>query len=220
MIKILDEKEVYQGYLKVTEATIEHDQNGTKTIFENSKVTNADGVAALLWNNETKKFIFVQQYRYPINNHEDGNQIIEIPAGKIDHQETPLEAIKREIKEETGYDPKDIEEIMEFYPSPGCLTERVYLFLCIVNNSDKTEKGGGLISDGEFIKTIEIPLQNIYDILDQGGIRDAKTIIAIQEFRIKHQMTLIDHLNDSIKALKEQVTNLETKLVVLTKNGF
>ena len=150
----------------------------------------------------------------------DGNHIIVIPAGKIDEHETPLEAITREIREETGYNATDIEEIMEFYPSPGCLSEKVFLFMGIVNNSDKIDIGGGLKKEGEFIKILEISVEKVYEIIDLGGIRDAKTIIAIQEFRIKHQISMLEKSYDSIKTLEEKVSNLETKLVVLKNSSI
>ncbi len=77
---------------------------------------------------EDKKIIFVEQYR-----HAAGIVTLEIPGGNIDRhiQEKPEAAVLRELKEETGYEPKRIEELPMHYPNPALLNNKLYSFLAL-----------------------------------------------------------------------------------------
>ena len=71
------------------------------------------------------KFILEKQYRYAFN-----EEIIEIPAGKLEKDEIPLEAAKRELLEETGYRPLEMIHLGDMYPTCGYSTEIIHLFYC------------------------------------------------------------------------------------------
>ena len=71
------------------------------------------------------KFIFEKQYRYALN-----EEIIEMPAGKLEEGEIPLEAAKRELLEETGYRPLEMIHLGDSYPTPGYSTEVIHLYYC------------------------------------------------------------------------------------------
>jgi len=212
--KILKEELLFDGFLKIKKVDLEY-QHGKESVFvENTKMQKKDAVAILVWNKDIKKFIFVKQYRYPIVDREEDN-ILEIPAGTIEEKEFPEKTAIREVEEEIGYKSKDIEKIMEFYTSSGCSTEKVHLFMCIVSNEDKISNGGGLKKEGEVVEIIELSIDEVYNQLDLTLIKDAKTIIALQEFKIRHLNSIIemgkDEFNNSLKKIKD----LETKNVLL-----
>lgn len=146
-----------------------------------------DAVAVLVHNRDTDEIIFTEQFRYPTFNYSIEHQndknngwLVELPAGMIDKGETPEDAARREILEETGYQIHDLTHIHTFYLSPGTSGERIFLYYAEVRNKDKQNDGGGLAEEGEFITLINISLSKTIDALNSGGIRDSKTIIGLQ----------------------------------------
>lgn len=176
--KILNTEIKYEGFknFKIKELTIE---NGDKK-FKREIFDRGNGVGALVYNTETKKFLFVEQYRA------GGSGIfVEIVAGGIDENEKPEDAIRREIIEELGYKVDKMTHITDFYVSPGANTEITALFY--VEVSEKISNGGGI--DDENIKTIEVEDIGLngnlfFEISTDGELKmpykliDAKSIIA------------------------------------------
>ena len=107
-------------------------------------------------------------------------QLIEAIAGMIDSGETPEEAARREVEEETGLSISALQHITTFYPSPGGSSELIFLYYSEVSgeptNRDNT---GGIISEGEDILSLEISLEEALKKTRSGEIMDAKTIIGI-----------------------------------------
>jgi ADP-ribose pyrophosphatase len=129
--------------------------------------------------------LLVNQFKYP--SYEKGpGWITEVVAGMIDKGETPEEAIRREIQEETGYRADSVEHISTFYVSPGGSSERIILYYATVSGVGRRSKSGGLASENEDIKLIELPLADAFDQLRRGEIADAKTIIALMWFEARH----------------------------------
>ena len=119
--KTLKSEKIYDGAiinLRRDKVTV---QGGTsyREIIEH----NGGAVIAAL--TEDRRLVMVRQYRKPAD-----KVMLEVPAGKIDPGEMPLEAAVRELKEETGYTASKVEFLTEFYPSVGYSEERLYLYLC------------------------------------------------------------------------------------------
>jgi ADP-ribose pyrophosphatase len=116
------------------------------------------------------KIILIRQFRFPI-----GKEIWEIPAGKLDRGEKPEIGAKRELKEETGYEAKELKKIGEFYLSPGYSTEYMYLFL-----AKGLKKGEQSLDKGEKIKEVKIfSRKEVLKMIKSRKIVDAKTILAL-----------------------------------------
>ena len=113
--------------------------------------------------------ICVRQYRYPF--HED---LLEIPAGKLDSpEEDPNDAVRRELREETGAVAKKIIYLGKYYPSPAILDECIYMYLATGLDFGDTE-----FDDDEFIESVRVPLSKLVELTLDGKIRDGKTQIA------------------------------------------
>ena len=148
-----------------------------RLIFE-----RGDAVAALIVNTDTQKVLMTYQFRCPTLEKGPG-WLHEVVAGMIDAHEQPEEAIKREIHEEIGYQINELTPIANFYVSPGGSSERIYLYYAEVRNEDRVSAGGGLASEHEDIELVEVSLDQLWDVLKRGEIRDAKTLIAVQWLR-------------------------------------
>ncbi len=113
--------------------------------------------------------LMVKQYRYAV-----ARALLEIPAGKIEPGEKPLECARRELEEETGYRASAWREMYSFYTSPGFCTEKIYLFMA----ADLTLAGQKLDRD-EFIDVVKVPLPEALQMAARGELVDAKTIVGL-----------------------------------------
>lgn len=147
-----DFKKVYNGWLKVYNSV--RPVRGRDFTFE--YIIKRPAVGALIYNSLTDKFIFVKQYRPGC-----GRDIIEIPAGVIEEGQSPIEAIEREVLEETGYKCDKIEFITSGAVSPGYTTETLFLYYIEVSN--KIGMGGGLEDENEEIEVIEMTKSQFLD---------------------------------------------------------
>lgn len=163
--KTLKSEKIYKGAiinLRRDKVTV---QGGTsyREIIEH----NGGAVIAAL--TEDKKLVMVRQYRKPAD-----KVMLEVPAGKIDPGEKPLEAAVRELKEETGYTAEKVEFLTQFYPSVGYSEEVLYLYLCTGLIPGETN-----FDENEAIDIEEVELDRLFKMAMSGEIDDAKTLIAI-----------------------------------------
>ncbi|MDD5127657.1 MAG: NUDIX hydrolase [Dehalococcoidales bacterium] len=103
-----------------------------------------------------------------------GKELLEIPAGGIDPGEDPETAVKREMREETGYFPQKVTRLGGFYASPGYSTEYLYLFLA----TDLTPSQL-FAEDTDEIELVRVPVSKIRRLILSGEIDDAKSIAGL-----------------------------------------
>jgi ADP-ribose pyrophosphatase len=137
-----------------------------------------DSVAAVVLNEDTQRILLTNQIKYPTFEKGPG-WISEIVAGVVERDELPEQAIRREILEELGYRARDLTYVSTFYVSPGGTSERIILYSTRVRNADKVQAGGGLDSEDEDIKLVEIPLNDLNNVLQREEIQDAKTLVGL-----------------------------------------
>ena len=186
-VEVKEKRRVLNDFFKVDEAHISFEKfDGTMSpVVRRLKFERGDSVAALLHHTGRDTAILVNQFKYP--SYEKGpGWITEVVAGMIDQGETPEAAIHREIREETGYEADRIEHISTFYVSPGGSSERIVLYYVAVSGTGPSDMYGGLASENEDIKLIEIPVTDAFGQLRQGEIADAKTIIALMWLQAKY----------------------------------
>jgi len=139
-----------------------------------------NGAAILLFNTSQKTVILTRQFRIPsfINGNPSG-MLIEACAGLLD-KDNPEDCIRRETEEETGYQIKEVRKIFEAYMSPGSVTEILYFFVAEYTPSMKIHAGGGLETEHENIEVMELDFEKACLMVEQGEIKDAKTIMLLQ----------------------------------------
>ena len=164
--KTVESKVVYQGKvlsLRLDDVTLPNGKSSKREVVE-----HAGAVTVVAVTNE-QKVLLVKQYRYPV-----GEVLLELPAGGLNQGEAPLKCAKRELKEETGWEATDWEELPTFYTTPGFTNEKMYLFLA----KNLTYTGQNLDED-EFIQVVSVPLDETLNMIQRGEIRDAKSIVGI-----------------------------------------
>ena len=123
-------------------------------------------VAALT---ENEELLFVRQFRYPYM-----QELLELPAGKLEPGEDPFEAMRREQREETGTFADEYTYLGEIYPSPGYCGEILRLWACRISGTCEMD-----LDEDEFLEVLKIPLEDAYQMALRGELSDAKTQIGV-----------------------------------------
>ena len=163
-MKLISSKEVYRcGLFSVTE---DHATDGKGYKIHRSIVRHA-GSAVMMAVDARKRVLLVRQYRLPA-----GMAMWELPAGRLDPGENPLQAAKRELAEETGYRARKWTRLVSFYASPGFVGEKMTIYLA----TDLVE-GEAQPMDDERIECRWFSGAEIDRMLRSGKIADGKTMI-------------------------------------------
>lgn len=164
-------KEVYHSdFLTIVEDTVMTSENiQTKRI-----VVRHSGASAILPITKDKKIVLVKQFRYPI-----GKITIEVPAGKLEHNEDPLLCAKRECEEEAHVKPKTIDHVMSIHNCLGYSDEVIHLY--IGYHCEEVKKPLDKDMD-EFFEIGYYTKKEVQALLKNKIITDAKTIILLQHY--------------------------------------
>lgn len=138
------------------------------------------GATILLHNTDHRTVLLTRQFRLPayVNGHPDG-MLLETAAGLLDG-DSPHEAIRREAAEETGHVIGTPEHVFDVYMSPGSVTERLHFYAARYDPADNPTGRTGIAAEGEDITTVELPFADALDMVRNGTIADAKTIMLLQ----------------------------------------
>ncbi|MDR1964884.1 MAG: NUDIX hydrolase, partial [Planctomycetaceae bacterium] len=115
------------------------------------------------------RLVLIRQQRVAVD-----ETLIELPAGTLEPNEQPLSTARRELIEETGYTAKTMTLIMTFFASPGFVREEMQLF-----KATDLIPGPTAMEDGEKIETLIVDLPQALQMITDGQIKDAKTIIGL-----------------------------------------
>lgn len=127
------------------------------------------GAAIILPLFEDGSVLLERQFRYPLGQH-----FYELPAGKLEAGEPPLETAKRELLEETGYTAGEWRELARVHPCIGYSNEQIDFFV-----ARKLEFKGARLDEGEFLETLRMPLVEAIDWIRRGRISDTKTMMGL-----------------------------------------
>ncbi len=163
--KTLSSKEVYKG--RIFEVLNDEVELSDGLIRPREVVVHPGGVVIVAQKDSC--VLLVKQYRYPVHSAQ-----YELPAGKLEKNEEPFGAAKRELLEETGYLAKNWESLGFIYTSPGICTEKLYLY-----KADGLYYEGPKPDEGEIIDCFEFELDQILKMVKNGEINDSKTICGL-----------------------------------------
>lgn len=188
-VELIEQRTVYGGFVRLQEARLRHERfDGTMSDeLTRLNVDRSDSAAAIALDAATATVILTEQFRYPAHMRDDG-WMLELPAGSVDTDEHPAEAMKRELTEELGYRVNELRHISTFYATPGASSERIWLYLVQVRESDRVADGGGLAEDGEDIRSVRLPVADIAGAIAQGRVKDAKTLVGLLWLAAHHAL--------------------------------
>jgi ADP-ribose pyrophosphatase len=163
--EFLDSKQIFSG--RVFDVTVDTVREGDKTYVR--EVVHHPGSAVIVPAFNDGEIAMVRQYRHPAVRY-----LLELPAGTLNEKERPEEGAARELEEELGLVAGKMEKLCEFFVSPGFCSEKMWLYLA----TDLTETAQRL-EDDEAIEVVRLPLARALQMITDGEIDDAKTIIGL-----------------------------------------
>jgi 8-oxo-dGTP pyrophosphatase MutT (NUDIX family) len=159
-------RNVYRG--KVLTLNVESVKLPNGTVAE-LEIAHHPGGAVVVAVDADDRVCLLRQFR-----HAAGGWITELPAGKIDNREPPLECAQRELAEEAGVKARQWDSLGQFFSSPGVLTEVIHVFLARV-----LSPCGAAPEEHEVFETRWIPLTEAAAQAADGRLQDAKTITGL-----------------------------------------
>ncbi len=180
-VEITAKQRVFDGKYKIDEVVYNQQRydGQMNTGVRRLNFERGDSVAALIYHTGRQQYILIEQFRYSTYSKGPG-WLLEIVAGTLEAGEDPVAGMEREILEEAGYRATGLERIGLFYVSPGGSSERVHLFYAEVNDANHETAGGGLDEEYEDIQVLSFTKAELLQMLANGQVQDAKTMIAIQ----------------------------------------
>ena len=158
----ISREEIFEGkVLHVVKDTVSL-PNGEKATRE---ILLHHGAVCVIPVTDDGKVILEKQFRYAV-----GDVMVEIPAGKLEPGEDPLECAVRELQEETGYSADEMIVLGDYYGSPALLREHITMYL-----ARGLHKGQTHYDDDEFMEVFEMPLDELVERVMNNEIPDAKT---------------------------------------------
>lgn len=177
-VRLLDDFfKVDEAYLRYERFDGQMSPTMRRLVFE-----RGDSVAAVVIHTDLRQVILVEQFLYPAYGKSAG-WLTTLPAGILETGEEPESAIRRELLEETGYQATYVEDIATFFVSPGGTSERIFLYYAETDDANHLASGGGVKSENEDIRLVQIPLPQVWQALDSGKYADAKTLIGLMWLR-------------------------------------
>ena len=164
-MRIRESTRVYEGHvINVRVDTVEVD--GETHQWE---VVEHGGAVVVIPRPSPDEIVLVRQYRHPLGTH-----TWEVCAGGIDPGETPEEAARRELQEETGFRARTMRRLWSAYSAPGFCSELLHFF-----ETDDYEIGEANNVGGEDIEIATFPLARVQEMIERDELPDAKTQIAV-----------------------------------------
>lgn len=163
--KTVNKKYIYNGKilnLRVDDILLPDGKPAKREIIEHSG-------GSAVYCEKDGKVLFVRQFRYPYK-----KVIYEIPAGKINAGEKPEATAIRELEEECGVKAEKVTETFKIYPSPGYTEEIIYIY-----KAEGLKDTSVRLDDGEYLSSCWIEKDEAIKMVENGEIKDAKTVIAL-----------------------------------------
>jgi ADP-ribose pyrophosphatase len=164
--RLIDGKRVYSGRTLNIDLDRVLLPNGNTADLEVIRHPGASAVVPVL---EDGQVVLIHQFRYAA-----GDFIYEIPAGKLDPGENPIDCARRELAEETGYQARSLSPLLSFLTTPGFCDEEIHIFLARELSAGKQD-----LEMNEVLEVRHFPISRALEMIREGTIKDGKTIIGL-----------------------------------------
>jgi ADP-ribose pyrophosphatase len=164
--KLLSSKVLYTGRVFGVRQDVVVEPGGVEATRD---VVTHSGSVVLLPILPGGRIVMVRQYRHTV-----GDFLLEVVAGRMEPGESPLTAARRELAEETGYRAKKFVKMMDVFPTPGFVSERMFAF-CATGLTPGTTNPDA----DERIECKSLPLKTLLNMIHKEKIHDMKTVACV-----------------------------------------
>jgi len=176
LVRRLSSRRLYSGHVLSLDLDEVEEPGG---VHAQREVVRHSGSVAILAVTDDAQLVLVRQYRYPVD-----ALVWELPAGRLDPGEQPKEAAQRELEEETGLSPAQIEPLLTYFTSPGFCDEVMHLFRATALRAVPTRPDAD-----ERIDVARVSFEQASAMARRGEISDAKTLLALSLERERRRST-------------------------------
>lgn len=190
-VQLLQSESLYQGFYRLRQFTLQHRlfAGGDSKPLQRECLIRPAAAAVLLYDPVADEVALVEQFRIGAMANQDAQPwLLELVAGLLDReQEQPAAVARREAEEEAGCVISALEPVARYYSSPGGSSEYLHLYCGRVDL--RQQRGGifGLASENEDIRLHVMPFTEAILLMQQGHIRTAHTLIALQWLQLQHR---------------------------------
>lgn len=167
----LSSRRVYSGRIILLDIDTVRFPNGSIGELEMIRHPGASAVVPFLGDpmGDDPQILLLKQYRYAAEDF-----LYEVPAGRLDPGEEPIDCARRELMEETGCEAERLEHLYTFYTTPGFTDEKIHAFMAV-----GLKRGESRHETDEFITVETMTLSRALGLIEKGDIKDAKTALSI-----------------------------------------
>jgi len=196
-VEILERKTLFQGFFRFEELKYRHRlyEGGWSDSISREVLHRGEAIGAVLYDPANDLVGLVEQIRPGALEDPNGPWCLEVVAGMVDPGEDDLDAVVlREMQEETGLKPDSIEYICNYMASPGGCTEKLYVYCALADLSECHGGVSGLDNEGEDIRLLVMPANDVFAAIYSGRFNNAATMISLQwlqanRSRLRAQLT-------------------------------
>lgn len=184
--QVLSNDILYEGWVTVRRVRyVQARRDGTSQSQDRDLQGRGDGVTTLLFHPEKNTVLLLRQPRIVATLRGDiRGETLEACSGMLGDID-PHARARQEIIEETGYFPLNLVFIASVYESPGGSVDLIHLFLAEYDDAQRAGEGGGSGDEGEDIEVLEVPLLTALELVKDGHVRDARTILLLQHLALR-----------------------------------
>lgn len=184
-VEIVAKKRTFNGFFKIDEYHFRHAlfAGGQSDVIVREIFERGDAVAVLPYDPKLDAVLLIEQIRIGAFNDDKSPWLLEVIAGMTDGSKDYEAVVKKEAKEESGIALNNIEFMLSYLSSPGGTSERLYLYY---GEADLSHAGGiyGVPEEGEDIRVHVIPVEQAFQLLDEGEMDNAATVICLQWLKL------------------------------------
>lgn len=176
-----DSRQPYTKYFAVQEDDLQFPTfaGGLSAKVNRASFLGGDAVTVLPYDPRLDKVLVIRQFRYGVFTRGDTNPwTLEPAAGRIDPDETPEEAVDRELREETGLAATSLHPIANYYPSPSAYSEFLFSYVAVADLSEQDGKTGGLDTEHEDIMSHVISFDQLMEFIDTGAANTGPLVLS------------------------------------------
>jgi ADP-ribose pyrophosphatase len=164
-VRILESRRIYDGHVLNLRVDTVNTSSGT----HEWEVVEHSGAVVVIAMPSPEEMVLVRQYRHPLE-----RETWEVCAGSMDPGESPEDAARRELREETGFRAKSIRRLWSAYSAPGFCSELLHFFV-----TDEWDTGETDFDPGEDITIATFPVSRLREMIERDELPDAKTQISV-----------------------------------------
>ncbi|WP_258806469.1 NUDIX domain-containing protein [Pseudidiomarina sp. CB1] len=180
--QIIEKTTVREGFLSLYKYRLKHRlfAGGWSPEFEREVMERGHAVMVIPYDVARDQLVVLEQFRIGALQQQDSPWLLEFVAGMIDMpEESALSVAKRELEEEAGLQSDDLHYALTYLSTPGGCTEKISIYIAEVD-STKAAEHGGLPTENEDIKVHVLPRSDVMNLLEQGKINNAASVIGLQ----------------------------------------